>query len=223
MVKTREYVRGLIGALRDLNNNQPPLFGVYPDYMAPVVRMQDDQRVLQNARWGLPTPVRALGNRKSDPGVTNVRNTFSGYWKRWLERPNRCLVPFTSFAEPEYVNGKAQNAWFAFDETRTINFFAGIWIPQWKSVRRVKEGETVNDLFAFLTCDPNADVRPLHEKAMPVILTKPDEWETWLTADWSEARALQRPLPDGSLKVVARGGKQDGGSSGELGPEPTFL
>ncbi len=44
-------------------------------------------------------------------------------------------------------------------------------------------------------------------KTTPVILTTPDEVETWLT---SEARALQRPLPDGSLKIVARGVKEDG-------------
>ena len=31
-------------------------------------------------------------------------------------------------------------------------FFAGIW-TRWTSVRKVREGETTNDLFAFLTTD----------------------------------------------------------------------
>jgi putative SOS response-associated peptidase YedK len=39
---------------------------------------------------------------------------------------------------------------------------------------------------------------------MPVTLTKPDEIETWMTAPTEEALKLQRPLPDGSLKIVAR-------------------
>ena len=119
-------------------------------------------------------------------------------------------MPFTSFAEPETLpDGKKQNAWFAFDESRPIAFFAGVWVPQWKSVRKVKEGETTNDLYAFLTTDPNKEVGAIHPKAMPAILTTSDEWETWLTADWATAGKLQRPLPDGELKVVANGGKSD--------------
>ena len=45
----------------------------------------------------------------------------------------------------------------------------------------------------------------MHPKAMPVILIEPTESETWLTAPWTEAHALQRPLPDGSLRIVLRG------------------
>ena len=44
-----------------------------------------------------------------------------------------------------------------------------------------------------------------------MILTKPAEWETWLDATWGEAKGLQRPLPDGSLRVVPRGEKEDFG------------
>jgi putative SOS response-associated peptidase YedK len=44
---------------------------------------------------------------------------------------------------------------------------------------------------------------------MPVILTKPQEWRRWLTAPTAEALQLQRPLPDGMLRIVAEGGRTD--------------
>jgi putative SOS response-associated peptidase YedK len=44
---------------------------------------------------------------------------------------------------------------------------------------------------------------------MPVILTTPDEVETWMTAPPDEALKLQRPLPGGALRIVARGVKED--------------
>jgi len=67
----------------------------------------------------------------------------------------------------------------------------------------------VNDLFAFLTTEPNKEVGAIHPKAMPVILTKHEEIETWMTASSEEALKLQRSLPDGALKIVARGEKKD--------------
>ena len=81
-------------------------------------------------------------------------------------------------------------------------FFAGIETRGWTSIRKVKDGETTDDLFAFLTCPPNAEVGAIHPKAMPVILTAPDEWAAWLNLPWDQARALQRPLRDGTLRAV---------------------
>jgi len=44
---------------------------------------------------------------------------------------------------------------------------------------------------------------------MPVILTTPEEFETWLSAPVEEALKLQRPLPDDALEIVAEGHKSD--------------
>lgn len=72
------------------------------------------------------------------------------------------------------------------------------------------------DLFAFLTTEPNDVVGSIHMKAMPVILTTPEEVETWMTAPWEVARALQRPLRNGVLEVVAVGPRQDARAGIEL-------
>ena len=209
ITKGQQAIREFTKAMADRTGNLPALPGVFPDYAAPIVRNQPEGRELNMARWGMPSPVFALKGRKTDPGVTNVRNVKSPHWRRWLGLESRCVVPFTSFSEHEALpDGTRPPVWFALDEDRPLAVFAGIW-TRWTSVRKLKEGETTNDLFAFLTTEPNAEVGAIHPKAMPVILTTAEEIDIWLSASTEEALTLQRPLPDGALAVVARGEKQD--------------
>ena len=211
ITKGQQAIRELSRAMSDRTGNLPLLPGIYPDYRAPIVRNQPGGRELTMARWGMPSPLFALKGKKTDPGVTNVRNVNSPHWRRWLGVEHRCLVPFTSFAENERMpDGSRPPVWFAFDESRPLAFFAGIW-TQWTSVRKVKEGETTNDLFAFLTTEANKVVAAIHPKAMPVILTESDELDLWMSAPPEEALRLQRGLRDDALVIVARGDKEDCG------------
>jgi putative SOS response-associated peptidase YedK len=211
----QEAIRKLADAMRDTTGNLPPLPGIFPDKLAPVVRnAPDGVRELAMLRWGMPSPPAFLKPGQIDPGVTNIRNPSSPHWRPWLGPANRCVVPATSFCEPttlpDPATGKKLWTWFALGEERPLFFFAGLWC-EWRGVRGTKKApeEGAHRLYGFLTTAPNAVVKAVHEKAMPVILRSVEEIETWLTAPTSAALALQRPLPDEALQIVLRDAKED--------------
>lgn len=210
ITKGQVAIREFTQVTLDLVGNLPPLPAVLPDHRAPIVRNSEDgARQLVMARWGMPSPRFALNGKRVDRGVTNIRNVTSRYWRRWTGPVSRCVVPFNSFSQnARDPDGKIEPVWFALDESRPLGAFAGFW-TRWTATRRSSEGEVTCRLFGFLTSDANAEVGTVHPKAMPVILRSGEEIDVWLRAPWAEARALQRPLPDGELRIVARGGNED--------------
>jgi putative SOS response-associated peptidase YedK len=177
---------------------------VWPNYEAPVILERETagalERVIEPMLWGMPAPKIANTNR----GVTNVRNTGSLHWKRWLKNPaSRCVVPVSRFAEPDGRTSKpVVNRWFRRPDD-SLFFFPGIW-TEWEGDRGTKAKPHVarHKVFGFLTTDPNGLVKPVYQKAMPVVLTTPAELDHWLHAPVEEALTLQKPAAEGVLEIT---------------------
>ncbi|MBN8241617.1 autotransporter-associated beta strand repeat-containing protein [Nitratireductor aquimarinus] len=153
---------------------------------APIIRVgEDGEREMVHACWGMPTPPMFIKG-KHDSGVTNIRNTSSAHWRKWLSPESRYLVPVTSFAEPDPASRqecdkRTPNAWFALGEDRPLFVFAGLWTP-WHGKRMAGAETADHEVYGFLTTE--------------------DEMTAWLSEPWEEAKELQRPLPDEKLMIV---------------------
>ena len=201
MTKSQKAILELTRAMEDSSGNLPMMEEIYPDFSAPVVFEGGCGRELTRMRWGLPGP-EAAGGR----AVTNVRNTASPYWRRWLGVEHRCLVMVDAFCEWADTKPRKTPVWFGLDESRPLFAFAGIF-TSWTGVRGTKAEPVTGEhrLFGILTTAANREVAAVHPKAMPVVLETVEEMEVWLRAGWEEARGLQRGFRDGGLKEVRSG------------------
>ncbi len=153
---------------------------VYPKRAGMVVRNDDGVIRSDVMAWGVPTLVKGA-TKMLEKRVTNVRNLSSNFWKSMLANPaQRCLVPFSTFAEPKIGQGREE--WWFNVVDQPLAAFAGIW-------RQSEHGP----VYAFLTCEPNELVAPLHPKAMPVILDPP-QYEAWLSTDYAGACSMAQPF-----------------------------
>ena len=115
-------------------------------------------------------------------------------------------MPASSFCEP---NGDVKPAtwhWFTISgsEPRPLFAFPGIWRRYKGPVK--KDGPNVDiETYAFLTTTPNPLVATINHERMPVLLTREEEFETWLRGSTDEALSLAREYPPEQMRIVQKG------------------
>ena len=191
---------------------------IYPRRSGPVIRnSKDGKREMVMMEWGHPyykrektndgwkLAIKKNGEPYAPTPTTNIRHPHYPMFREYLAPEFRCLVPSNAFAEPNPKAkrpGEPKNIWFGLKVPKEgLYAFAGIWRP-WAGDWIKDRGEKKTNVYAFLTCDPNEIVKPIHPKAMPVILDQ-DDYETWLSADWKEAKGLQKPFPQTDLYIYS--------------------
>lgn len=186
-----------------------PMAAILPAWHAPVVRLAEDgERELVNMSWGF---VHSQPGR-SPKRVTTVRDDkiMTDFWRPSFEQ-RRCLVPATSFCEPDDRRSEGARAtwrWYALkgDEPRPPFAFAGIW-QRYRGPIKKGARPVVLDVYSFITT-PNGGIASINCERTPVLLTTDEERDTWLRGSPDEARMLIRPIEGERLHVVQVGPKK---------------
>jgi putative SOS response-associated peptidase YedK len=99
-----------------------------------------------------------------------------------------------SYCEPK---GEKPATWHWFsingDDTRPVFAFPGVW-TRYKGPLK-KNGDSVEqEVFAFMTTEPHDLTFSINRERMPVLLSGPADFETWLSGSTEEAFKLARRI-----------------------------
>lgn len=172
-----------------------PLYLTKPSFKLPVVKQgEKDQGKLEFdlMPWGLrahdwknPSTTRALINAKAE-------TVFRLPSFRTPIKKTRCLAFADYFFEPDK---DSRQPWLIRFKDKRLFAFASIYSQE---VHEEKSGRDFPPAWALLTTEPNELVGgPLNHHRMPVILTEPEDLETWLNpnAEPEQLKHLLRPYP----------------------------
>jgi putative SOS response-associated peptidase YedK len=154
----------------------------------------DPGRRLVAMRWGLMPMGRT--DARGRPVMETIHNARAEtlFEQRAFAGLRRALVPVVGWSE--WTGERLRRTRWAIRAPGVpVLAVAAVW-----DLWRAPGGAEVASL-ATVTCAPNADVAPVHDR-MPVILG-PEAWPVWLGEAEGDAAGLLRPLPDGALVAEA--------------------
>ena len=171
------------------------------------LRPDDGERELVNLNWGFVL----LQKDRAPRRVTNVRDDkilTSPFWRPSFEQ-RRCLVPASSYCEPKGEKPATWH-WFAIngEEERPLFAFPGVWTRYRGPIK--KNGENVDqEVFAFMTTEPNELTASINHERMPVLMSDPADFETWLTGSTEDAFKLARSYAAEQMRIVQFGADRE--------------
>src|SRR5258707_12616585 len=95
ITKNQAAIRDLFKVARDTTGNLPPLPAIFPDQMAPVVRVNEGERELTMMRWGMPNPPQhpptsATPGRRTGGDGLRRKAEASCPWQRSAKTRGQC-------------------------------------------------------------------------------------------------------------------------------------
>lgn len=143
-------------------------YNVCPSSFIPVIKLENNDRVLANLHWGL-VPHWAKDS-KIKPINARAETVDSKPFFRSAFKKNRCLIPANGFYEWQRINKHKQPWYFKLKDVELMAF-AGLW-DHWEHDGDMMESCTI------ITTKANDVMKTVHNR-MPVILDR-DDYDAWL-------------------------------------------
>ena len=164
---------------------------VYPGYPGLVIREADSTRQVASMNWGFPLRLKSMKPTSKPKPVNNARDDklMTPFWRHWFETPaQRCLIPFTEFAEAVGPKGKVTRTWIGVTD-QEVPAWAGLWRPS----------DEWGDVYTGVMVDATEELSHIHDR-MPVILSA-EAQDKWLNGSVSEAASALCKYQAGRLSV----------------------
>jgi len=189
----RNALAAELGVSADELRDYTPRYNAAPMQRLFIVTTEYENRKVVPARWGLVNRWAKDNSRASNcinakAETVEARPSFRDAFQK-----RRCVVPADGFYEWVGPKGTRQPLWIHRSDGKLL-LFAGLyeaWYP---------EKDKPETTFTIITCDPNATLRPIHNR-MPVILADKDA-DDWMNPREAEPLSLKRllvPAPDDLL------------------------
>jgi len=157
-----------------------------------IVRGSVGRRIMLPAKWGFPRPQKDRGGGLLHHEPVNlIADLTNPMWCTMVPDPRyRCLIPVTTFAQPDGKRGSMTRTWFRAKD----------W-PVFAWAGFCRKSEEWGPVYGAMTTDSNSAVAPLNPR-MPVMLA-PDEYEQWLEGSIDDVIELQfrPPFPADRMEI----------------------